>query len=90
MKTKLTKMIMSSLAFACALVLPGCRDGAGPIRYRAGGTRPAGLQRGHAEGLVFVELGRVRKLRWEPGTESRYGRQTVQRRWYNVAMNSAR
>ena len=39
MKTKLTKTIMSSLAFACALVLPGCRNGAGHVRCRAGDSR---------------------------------------------------
>src|SRR6266850_150362 len=65
----------------CVGVL-GCHYGAGHVRYRAGGSRRASLQRGHAKGPVSVELGRVRKLRWEPGTESHYGRKTLQRRWY--------
>ena len=83
MKTKLTKIIMSSLAFACALVClvatmaPGTSATA---RAAADGQ----LQRGHAKGLVSVDLRRVRKLRWEPGTESRYARPPVQRRWYDV------
>ena len=41
------------------------------------------LQRGHAKGLVSVDLRRVRRPRWEPGTESRYARHPVQRRWYD-------
>src|SRR5436190_23750834 len=65
----------------CVGVL-GCHYGAGRVRYRAGGSRRASLQRGHAKGLVSVELGRVGKLRRQPGTENRYGRKTLQRRWY--------
>ena len=33
----------------------GCHYGAGHIRYRAGGSRQA-LQRGHAKGLISVDL----------------------------------
>ena len=51
----------------CVGVL-GCHYGAGPIRYRAIGTGPAGLQCGHAKGLVSVE----------PGT----GTQTSVGTWY--------
>ena len=61
----------------------GCYYGAGHIRYGARGSRQA-LQRGHAKGFISVDLRRVRKLRWEPGTESRYARPPVQRRWYHV------
>jgi hypothetical protein len=67
----------------CAGVL-GCYYGAGDVRHRAGGSPRPSLQRGHAKGLVSVDLRRVRKLRWEPGTESHYARNPVQRRWYDV------
>src|SRR5437763_7667609 len=63
--------------------LPGRGNRAGHIRPRAGGSRRASLQCGHAKGLVFDDLRRLRKPRWEPpGTESPYGRQALQRRWY--------
>ena len=68
----------------CVGVL-GCHYGAGHIRYRAGGRRRgASLQRGHAKGLVSVDLRRVRKLQWELRTGSRYARPPVQRRWHDV------
>src|SRR5258707_8554 len=40
----------------CVGVL-GCRYGAGHVRYRAGGSRRASLQRGHAKRPVSVQLG---------------------------------
>ena len=83
MKTKLTKMIMSSLAVACALVCLAAAMAAGHIGYRAGGSRPS-LQRGHAKGLVSMDLRRVSKPRWELRTGSRYARPPLQRRWYDA------
>ena len=82
MKTKLTKMIMSSLAFACALVCLAAAMALG-TSATAGAEPTRSLQRGHAKGLVSVDLGRVPKLRWGPGTESHYARPPVQRRWYD-------
>src|SRR5438874_12876457 len=68
----------------CVSVL-GCHYGAGHIRYRAGGSRRrASLQRGHAKGLVSLDLRRVRKLQWNFCTESHYARPAIQWRWYNV------
>ena len=58
MKTKLTKIIMSSLAFACALVCLVAAMALGTSATAAGGSRRASLQRGHAKGLVSVDLGR--------------------------------
>ena len=60
MKTKLTKMIMSSLAFACALVCLAATMAPGTsATARAEADRR--LQRGHAKGLVSVDLRRVHK-----------------------------
>src|SRR5260370_38014207 len=61
----------------CVGVL-GCHYGTAHVRYRAGGSRRASLQSGHAQGLVSVELGRVRTLRREPGTASHYGSEAIQ------------
>ena len=73
MKTKLTKMIMSSLAFACALVCLAATMAPGTsATARAEVDRHCSV--GHAKGFISVDLRRVRKLRWEPGTESRYER----------------
>ena len=67
----------------CVGVL-GCYNGGGHIGYRATRTRPARLQRGHAKGLVPVDLRRVRKPQWELRTGSRYARPPLQRRWYDA------
>ena len=53
MKTKLTKIIMSSLAFTCALVCLVAVIAAGTSRTRRSGSRRAGLQRAHAKGLYL-------------------------------------
>ena len=83
MKTKLNEDDNELPGVRLCVGVLGCCNGAGHIRYRAGGSRQA-LQRGHAKGLVSVDLRRVRKTRWEPGTDSRYARPPVQRRWYDV------
>ena len=61
MKTKLTKMIMSSLAFACALVCLAAAMAPGTSATARAEADSAKLQRGHAKGLVSVDLRRVRK-----------------------------
>ena len=86
MKTKLTKTIMSSLTFACALVCLVAAMALGTSATARPAPTARGLQRGHAKGLVYVDLRRVHRLRWEPGTESRYARPPVQRRWYDVSI----
>jgi hypothetical protein len=67
----------------CGAVL-GCCNGAEHTRYSAGSSQRAGLQCGHAKGLVPVDLRRVRKRRWELRTGSRYARPPLQRRWYDA------
>ena len=81
MRTKLIKSITSYSLFACALVSMVAAMAQGTSATGDGGIRRARLQQ-HAEGLVYLDLRRVRKHRWEPGTESRYARHPVQRRWY--------
>ena len=82
MKTKLTKMIMSSLAFACALVCLAATMAPGTsatARAEADRHCSVGMLRGDICGpSTGTQNG------WEPGTESRYARPPVQRRWYDV------
>ena len=86
MKTKLTKMIMSSLAVACALV---CLAAA--LAWRRARPLPRGRQPtrrvcsvGMLRGFVPVDLRRVQQPRWELRTGSRYARPPLQRRWYDA------
>ena len=62
MKTKLTKMIMSSLAFACALVCLAATMAPGTSATARAAADAQGLQRGHAKGLVSVDLRRVQNV----------------------------
>ena len=70
MKTKLMKMIMSSLALRVCVDHPGCRNHAQHVWRRADGWPYRTLQRARAKGLVYMDLRRVRKLRWEPVTKA--------------------
>ena len=83
MKTKLTKMIMSSLAFACALVCLAAAMAQGTsATARAEADRHCSV--GMLRGSYLCDLRRVQQPRWELRTDSRYARPPLQRRWYDA------
>ena len=84
MKTKLTKMIMSSLAFACASVCLAAAMALGTSATARAAADARVCNVGMLRGLYLSTFDGYAKRRWEPRTESRYGRPTVQRRWYDA------
>ena len=87
MKTKLTKMIMSSLAFACALVCLAAAMALGTSATARAAADGRVCSVDMLRGLYLWTFDGYAKLRWEPGTESRYARPPVQRRWYDVSIH---
>ena len=84
MKTKLTKMIMSSLAFACALVCLAATMAPGtPATARAEADGRVCSVR-MLRGLYLWSLDGYDTPQWELRTDSRYARPPVQRRWYDA------
>ena len=88
MKTKLTKMIMSSLAFACALVCLAAAMAPGTsATARAEVDRHCSVDM--LRGLYLFTFDGYANFGGNLRTESRYARPPVQRRWYARSVHSA-